>query len=461
MAEAVKQKVKGKKGLSIWIIILSVIVIVYGLSFIIPAGAFQRAGKIAIPGTYAVINKIYLSPLKVIIGIGENSYKVFGPLFIAILVMGGLMGIVNSTGGIDRLMTYFIKKFKNKALLIIPAIIFLMGFFGALGSFINTAILFLPIALSVANQLKADRVFAAGLLMLGSYTGFMSSPVNPFTTMMAQQIAGIPVCSGAGLRTIVTIINLAVVSLYLIWYAQKCRKDITVWENDFAGADDVVAPDDNISIPFREWLILIIFFCAFIIFAVGAPLFKMNILQLASIQLPIALICGAIAGYDIDTTMGHFVKGAQKMVGIIVFMVFASTMSVIFNESKILDTIVYYLSIPLSSLSHEIAAVGMFIVTALLNICIPSGSAKAALMMPVFAPLADVLGVSRQMSVLALQFGDGLTNLFTPMSVAVFACLAGAKVPVLKWYKFLLPLYLVLFIILIIAIFVGVAIGYN
>lgn len=181
---------KEKKPLSMWAVILIVIAVVYILSFIIPAGAYERDGKMAIPGTFAIIDKVYLTPWAVIQGIGQQVYSSFGGLFITILIMGGMMGVVNSTRVIDRSLTNLIIKLRDKAVFIIPAFIFAMGFFGCMGSMISTAILFIPLGLSLAKQMKTDRTFAVGLIILGSYTGFMSSPVNTLTTILGQDIAG-------------------------------------------------------------------------------------------------------------------------------------------------------------------------------------------------------------------------------------------------------------------------------
>ena len=148
------------------------------------------------------------------------------------------------------------------------------------------------------------------------------------------------------------------------------------------------------------------------------------------------------------------------MCGVMVFMVLASVMSVILNNSGILDTIVYYISVPLNHMSSAFAAIGMFIANGLINFVINSGSGQTAVMMPIMAPLSDVVGVTRQMAVLTLQYGDGFTNLFAPTSVNLMACRAMAKVDLKQWYKFLIPCYGMLFVIMIASIFVGTAIGF-
>lgn len=457
---------KQKAPMSMWKIILIVIAVVYVMSFIIPSGAYERDGKMAIPGTYATVEKIYLNPVDVVLGVGDLTYTTFGKLFVTLIIMGGMMGIVNSTGVLDRSLGNMIHRLKDKALVIIPIYIFATALLGCVGSMISTVVLFVPLGITIAKQLKADRSFAVGLVILGSFTGFMTSPINPLTGVLGQEIAGLAPYSGAGLRTIVTIINLVVVSAYLIWWVKRCQKNPSVFEQDFGGEKDesatAVIPGAETYRPMsvREIAILVIFFGAFIFFAAGGPTLGLGMTELGSIMLPVAFVEGILAGYDIDETMKRFVRGTQDMCGVMVFMVLACVMSVILNNSGILDTIVYYISIPLSHLSSAFAAIGMFVANAFINIFINSGSGQTAVMMPIMAPLADVIGVTRQMAVLTLQFGDGFTNLFAPTSVNLMACLAMAKVDLKRWYKFLIPCYAMLLVVLIISIFAGTAIGF-
>ena len=149
------------------------------------------------------------------------------------------MGIVNSTGVLDRALGNMIHRLRDKALVIIPIYIFATALLGCVGSMISTVVLFVPLGITIARQLKADRIFAVGLVILGSFTGFMTSPINPLTGVLGQEIAGLAPYSGAGLRTIVTIVNLAVVSAYLIFWVKRCQKNPDVYEKNFGdGSDD-------------------------------------------------------------------------------------------------------------------------------------------------------------------------------------------------------------------------------
>lgn len=453
---------KEKKPLSMWAIILIIIAAVYLLSLVIPSGSYDRAADgTVIAGSFHQVDKVIMMPWDVILGIGQTAADSFGALFVSILVMGGLMGIINSTSALDRMLVRIVERLEDKSLLIIPVFIFVMGFFGCLGSMISTAVLFIPLGLQIAKRLRTNCTFAVCLILLGSYTGFMSSPINTLTTVLGQGLAGLTPYSGAGLRAVVTVINLAVVSGCLMWYAKRLRANPAAYEADF-GSEDVVEEELLESRPLKanEIGMLALFFASFLFFAIGGPLFGFGVATLGSIMLPVAIVCGLLAGYDLTTMMKHFVKGAQGMVTIIVFMILASTMSVILNGSMILDSVVYYLSLPLNYLSSSLAAVGMFLANAVIDVFIGSGSAHTTVVMPIMAPLADVVGVSRQMALLALQYGDGFTNLLSPTGTTLLACLAAAGTSLKQWYKAVVPIYAIMFVVMIASIFVGTAIGY-
>lgn len=244
-----------------------------------------------------------------------------------------------------------------------------------------------------------------------------------------------------------------------MWYAKKVSKTDR-WETELADIEVVEFDAESARFTARELIVLFTFLGSFTLIAIGAPLLQLNTLKIASIMFPIGIICGFIYGYDLDTTMRHFCKGAEGMVGILLFMILVSAMTTILNQSMILDSIVYYFSLPLNMIGTMFAPVGMFIANAFINIFIGSGSGQTSVVMPIMAPLADIVGVSRQMAVLTLQYGDGFTNLFAPTGSVLLANLALGKVSLKEWYKILTPVYAIIFVVLCCSIFIGVAIGY-
>lgn len=449
-----------EKSISMFWVIIIAIAVVYILSFIIPSGEYQRVGKMAVPGTYHIIPKVYLLPHQVIMGMGPQAYASFGRLFISIIVMGGLMGIVNSNKVFNRALHHLIKRLRGKALLIVPFIIYAMGLLGAFGTMISSAILFVPLGLSLAKQLHADRIFGVALIVMGSFTGFMTSPINMLTTIMGQEIAGIQPYSGFGFRTIVTLINLGIVSAFLMWWAKRAQDRHDDIRDFGAEENQEEVAEESKPLSRQDYSMLLLFVGSMLFFAFGAPIYHFGVLQLASIMFPVTLACGYIAGYSLDDTIKYFAKGAGDLLSVIIFLLFVSMMNFILNQSKILDTIVYYLSLPLGYLPSALAPIGMFIANAIINIFITSGSGQTAVCMPIMAPLADVLGITRQMAVFTLQCGDGFSNLMTPTSANLLPILVLGGVSLKNWLGFIFRCYAFVFVVICAAIGVGTAIGF-
>ncbi|MEA4934646.1 MAG: TIGR00366 family protein, partial [Lawsonibacter sp.] len=320
---------------------------------------------------------------------------------------------------------------------------------------------FIPLSIELARRLKVDNIFAVAVLALGAYGGFMASPISTFSTAVAQEIADIPTFSGAGFRTILTIILLATMAAYTTWYAARVRKDPSnsvMDKIDFSNIEVAEFNEDRLSV--RQALSLVIFFSGFILFSICATKFSFGSTQLAGIMLPVGLACGIVSGFDIGETMNAMVKGAQRQVPSLVVMILAAGVTTILNMSGILDSVVYYISQSLLNFNSVFAAIGMFIANAIINFGIPSGSGQAAAVMPIMAPMADVLGITRQVSVLAYQLGDGFTNLLNPANASLAAGLAIAHTSFKDWLKLVLPVYGIMFVECCVALTLAVLIGW-
>lgn len=455
-----KAKTKQKKPLSNFTLLLIILGLVYILSFLIPSGNYERVDGMVDPNSFATAEKTYLNPISVLLAMPKTALSGSGSTIIAMLVVGGAIGVVISSGALDMGINMLLKKFNKKVLLIIPLIFIYFGALGTVG--VMTVLPFIPLSVELARKLKVDNIFAVGVLALGAYCGFMSSPISTFTTALAQEIAGLPAFSGAVYRTIITIVLLAVMAGYMCWYAARVRKDPSksvMDQIDFSGFGEPQEVEGE-KMTKRQIGCLLVFFAGFIIFPVCAAKFSFGTTQLAGIMLPVALICGFVAGYDLDGTMKAFISGAQRQVPSIIVIIVASGVTTVLNMSGILDSIVYYISQLLVSFNSVFAAIGMFIANSIINLAIPSGSGQAVAVMPIMAPLADVLGVSRQVSVLAFQLGDGFTNLLNPTNAALIGSLSLAKATFKDWVKMIFPLYVIVFFLCCIFISIGVVIGW-
>ena len=404
---------------------------------------------------------MFLSPLKVFAALPQTVISSQGSTILAMIIVAGAIGVVTQSGALDMAIHSLTKKFANKILLIIPVIFAYFGTLSMVG--VQVVIPFVPLAITLARRMKLDNIFAASVMILGAYCGFMSSPINPFTTAVAQEIAGLPTFSGAGLRSVATVVLLAIMAGYMCWYAARVRRDpeqkrygqvgfFRLWGiAGLRGSEDDHSAGADVGH----------FFAGFILFGVLAAKYQFGTTQLSSIMLPTAFLCGIVNGWGVDKIMKGFIKGAQMQIIPIVVMILACAVPTILDQSGILDSVVYYLSLTLDGFSSAFAAIGMFVANAVINMAIPSGSAQAVAVMPIMAPLSDVLGVSRQVAVLAYQFGDGFTNLLNPACAPLIGCLAAARCTLKDWFKLVIPLYIIVFFVCCAFLVIATMIGWQ
>ena len=182
---------------------------------------------------------------------------------------------------------------------------------------------------------------------------------------------------------------------------------------------------------------------------------------MAAFFIIIGLVSGIIGGMNYNKVTLVFLEGCQKLAYGALIIGLARAILIIMENAQILDTFVYALAIPLETMPPVLAAIGMFVANAALNFLVPSGSGQAMIAMPILSPLADMIGVTRQVAVQAFQFGDGFTNSIFPTSGPLMASLAVAGVPWTKWAKWMLPLFLIWCVIAVIMLVVAVLIGWG
>lgn len=463
------------------------------LTWFIPAGEFDRAkinGKDAVvPGSYHEVEQspqhiqVFIAPIKGFIAQAE----VIGFIFL----IGGVFFIINSTGAINAGLFKIIDLSKNSPTLKAFVIPLLMTFFsigGATFGMAEETLVFIMMTIPLAIALGFDSIVGLSIAFVGAALGFAGAFFNPFTVGVAQGIAELAPFSGLSYRLIVWLVYTAVGILYVFVYARRVEKDFSkslVGKIDY-GKDltDTPAADKNFNT--KRILILGLLFLSIIALAIGVqqdnpaqlaslPYFLRNfreffigfgmndwyIIEISALFLGLGLLTGLIYGYNAQTMVNHFWEGCKEMVIPAVLVAFARGILVIAEDGKIIDTVLFWISEGAEDLPAMISVQIMFLVQGLINTFIPSGSGQAALTMPIMAPLADVLGFSRQTAVLAFQFGDGITNMIIPTSAVLMGVLQIAKIPFNKWFKFILPLVIILYLVSMILLAIAVSINYS
>ncbi|HCX60825.1 MAG TPA: putative basic amino acid antiporter YfcC [Clostridiales bacterium] len=445
-----------------------VIVLVAVLTYVIPAGEFDRAVDPAtdrifvVPDTYHSVEGNPLSFFDVFKAIPkgmENS----GYIIFFVLMIGGSFGILQSTGAIDSGIVEVVKRMKGKEKAVIPIVMFIFSLAGAILGSAEEMLPFYPIVISLALALGFDTLTGTAMVLLGAGAGFAGAFLNPFTVGIAQGIAGLPLFSGIGFRLIAYAIILSVTIIYVYIYANKIQKNpelSVTYEEDMIKHKEFKF-NDEVEFTARHKLVMLILVAGLCVLGFGVVKLGFYITELTAIFLIIGIFSGIAGGLSIDKIAQEFINGAKELVYGALVIGLATSIMVVMQEGKIMDTIIYSLAGLVQGLPPSLSSIAMFIVQSFINFVIPSGSGQAAASMPIMAPMADLVGISRQSAVLAFQFGDGFSNVINPTSGYFMAAIAIGGIKWDKWAKWMLPLFLIWSLIGAILLAISVIIGYG
>lgn len=450
------------------LIILAVIIFIAAIAtYIIPAGGFERIPNevtgydtIAVD-SYHALEQNPIGPFALFesftLGLQEAAYIIF-----FLMIIGGTFKIVESTGALNAGLSNLVRSMHGAELLLIPVCVFVFGLVSATAACCEEYLAFLPLMYVVCVAAGFDSLIAVALLFCSSAVGYAAGIANPFTVGVAQSIAELPLFSGMPFRIVVYVILAAVTSAYLLWYANNIRKHPeknTMKEMDQKYAQKLDIQDIK-PLTGKDKLILLIFALTFVLVAFSVIKWGFYIDEMSAIFLICGIIVAIIAKMSPSKFADVFVDGCKDLLGAGILIGMCNAVTLILKDANVMDTLIYAMGSVLGKLPANVSACGMFVMQDLLNCLIPSGSGQAAITMPFMAPLSDLLGVTRQTSVLAFQLGDAFTNVITPTSGELMAALAICHIPYKKWFKFLVPLWIIWAVCAFGFLIVAVNIGY-
>lgn len=448
------------------VIVLSIMALVVGLTWIIPAGNFERQTKtivkengqtrditVVVPNSYKETESspqdhfaFLQGPIKGFISAGQIVAFVF--------IVGGAFGVLNKTNAINaglQSIVQYSKKVPALKMLIIPSIIVLFSLAGATFGMSEEVLVFILITIPLALELGFDSITGVAIPFIGAGAGFAGAFANPFTIGIAQGIADIPVFSGWEYRMGIWLVFTLAATVFIMLYARKVERNpqlSLVYEIDRQRVSFKEGAS-QLELTISRKLILIVFAVGIGLLIYGVNQWGWYINEIAGLFVGIAIAAAIIERLSLEDATDGFKHGAQEMMTAGLVIAFSKGILIIAEDGKIIDTILYYVSNLVEDIPKYISVQIMFLVQSFLNFFLPSGSGQAALTMPIMAPLSDLLGITRQTAVLAFQFGDGLSNMIIPTSGVTMGVLSIAKIPYEKWVKWLLPLMGIFFILAI------------
>lgn len=383
-------------------------------------------------------------------------------LITMIFLIGACIGLVDSTGAIRAAMVALSRKLgeKNSKLVLIGVMIFFLCI-GAFPSMLEGTIPFIPIGVAIALVLGYDVITGVAIIFVADIAGWTAGPTNFYTVGNAQTIGNLPLFSGLGYRMIVLVVLGIVTIWYVIRYAEKVKKDPTkslVYGVDYS--DLMQSNDLDISFTGRHKLVLGVFISTIIIVVKGCLSWKWGLADMSAAYIICAVICGFIDQLDGATIVARMMDGAKSVFTAAMAIGIARGISIVMNNGQIINTIIHALVSLVENVPFAVTGAAMVIVQCVINFFIPSGSSQALVTMPILMPMAEMVGLSKQVTILAFQIGDGLTNLCYPTMGATIACLAYARIPFDKWFKFIINYVLIALLVSLVLVVIATFIGY-
>ena len=447
-------------------IVFSIILLVTVMTYILPAGTYERINldgrNTVVPGSYKVIDSTPIGVLQMFKAI-PLGFKSASEIIFIVLAGGIMFGFMEKSKAIENAIGTLIKKMGLKRKYFIVVIMtFTYGLLGVSVGLENNIAL-IPVAAVLSLALGGDLILAAGISVGAMTIGFGLSPINPYTIGTGHKIAELPMFSGAFLRTILCSIGLFIMAFYNVRYFKKIilndQESLAIGLN--TKNLTLSKPIKDYSLSITNWSIIGIFILGLILIVYGVFNLDWHINELSAVFLIIAFLTGIFSKMGGDS-MSRIVLESVAVAAPGAFMVgFATTIKVLMEMGNIGDTISYQLSIILEGLPLYLSAICMSISQSFINFFIPSGSGQALATLPVMIPLGESLGLNRQITILAFQVGDGLTNLINPTLGGLIAMLSMSRVPIDRWIRFIFPVLIILIIIAFLALIVAVAIDYN
>ncbi len=422
------------------------------LTHVIPAGLYDRItlpnGRAAVdPDTFRYIESSPVGLEQFMMAVPRGLIDAAQVVFFT-LIIGGMFMVIRHTGIIDVAVDKLTRRFAKRSVLMIPT---LMVTFAVIATLIGTqelALVYVPVILPLMVALRFDSVVAVGTALLATTAGFASGVLNPINTGLGQTIAELPLYSGYGLRSLLFVALVGAAILYLMRYALKVRANPELslmadrpeeLEKRRIYVHDLDTPPMQFSTR-QKWAgIATMVFFGIMVWGVLTRGWFMT--EMAGLFVVMGISVGLIAGLRTDKICDAFNQGFQDVLVGAIIVGLARAVAVMLEQGQVMDTLVHGLGGLVGGLPATFSALGMFAAQLGFNFVVPSGSGQALVTMPIMAPLSDLIGVTRQSSVLAYQLGDGLSNILYPTSGYFMATLALAGVSWDRWVRFFLPLF--------------------
>lgn len=456
-----------KRALHPILMMLGILLLAMALTYVLDAGQFQRHGKLVEPGSYQSINKLnsplapfaisvpqstagqaypasFVSVLRAIPdGLAKTSALIFMVMFV-----GGMFEVFKKTGALDAGINRLVSISRGNLYLLAPILILAIGLGSTFLGLMSEYLVLLPVVLALGERLKIPPILSLAMLAFGAKLGYVASVSNPIVLPVAQGIASVPLFSGAMVRLAVFVIAIVLAVAYFLY--QLKRTGYKALQNDI----------EHVAMTGAQRIVLCLMALAAVVLIVAAPEFKWHNGELSAFYIALAIAIAAAGRLSARDAADAFVQGMKGMMLAALLIGLAATIELVLQRSMVLDTVIDKLAGLVNGKPPAIVGMGIMGIEAVLDLLVPSTSGKAAISMPILAPIAQLSGVSGQTCVLAFLMGNGIMGIINPSSGLTLAFLAIARVGYGQWVRFAMPLVLALSAVAIVTIWLATAFGY-
>jgi uncharacterized ion transporter superfamily protein YfcC len=412
------------------VLMLGGIVLAAALTWVLPAGEFNRredpatGRRVAVAGSYHRVDAQPVGPLATIVAV-PRGFVEGGDVIAVVLFVGGAWVLVDRLGTMTAVVGALVGFFRTRGFLAVPLVSIFFAVMGALENMEEEIIPLMPVLLLLGAGLGIDPVavvaMSAGAAMIGSAFG----PTNPFQAGIALKLAQLPPLSGGLLRLAMFVLAVGAWIAFTMRYVARTRM-----------APVAPATDGAVRMDRKHAVMLAAMLTPMALYVYGAIRLDWGLNELSAAFFVGAIVAGMVGGLGLAQSLTAYLDGMQALLPAAFMVGLARSISLVLTDGRVVDSILNALASSLAHLSSVATAFLMVPVQALVHVAVPSVSGQAVLTMPLMVPLADLLGFSRQVPVLAYQMGAGLTELFTPTNGALMAVLLGAGVRYERWLRF-------------------------
>jgi len=418
------------------ILLIGGVAVCAALTWVLPAGEYERRDdpatgrRVVVAGTYHPVEPAPIGPFAAVVAIPRGFVEAADVIGV-VLFVGAAWVVVDRIGTLGRLITSLVAAFGNRGLIAIPIVSLFFASMGALENMQEEIIPLVPALLLLGRGLGVDAVAVVAMSTGAAAIGSAFGPTNPFQAGIAMKLAQLPPMSAAPLRWTTFAFAFVLWVAWIMWHAMRLRD-----RDPGSGIRDPKVSSELESARAMDFVILAIAVAPIAAYVYGSVVLGWGFNELSGGFLVAGVVAGLLGGLGVAGTTAAYLEGMQAMLPAALLIGVARTLSLVLTDGHVTDTILNGLATPLSRAPAAFASLLMIPFHAIVHVAVPSVSGQAVLTMPILVPLSDLLGISRQVTVLAYQTGAGLTELLTPTNGGLMAVLLAAGVPFGTWIKF-------------------------